>query len=329
MFRRPDQAAARTLPVGCVLAALLATASGCDRGARAPDLPHAPASLAPRFYPPQGWAWGRIVLPDRTELRYGVASPPVIPRGSVLVLPDRGEPAEVWFETANDLLARGYTIWVLEGAGRGSGALDPARGALQQMIGAVIRPKGAPLVLVGQGLGATLALRALGEGRAPGVTAAVIASPTLGLAAADMPLSPEQLETAAEWATRARAGWIPLPGDGQPRLGGAAPLGLDPERAQLAAAWRRSDPSLKLRRTTLGWVWDYDQSIRSARAPSPYSGAKVPVVMAALAADDLAARACRRLATCTLWAVPASAPHLARDELRGLWLDRIAALMGG
>ena len=98
MFRRPDQAVA----LGCVLAALLGGVGGCDRIARTPDLPHAPGSLSPRFYAPPGWAWGRIVLADRTELRYGVASPPVVPRGSVLVLPDRDEPAEVWFETEND-----------------------------------------------------------------------------------------------------------------------------------------------------------------------------------------------------------------------------------
>ncbi len=142
----------------------------------------------------------------------------------------------MWFETANDLLSRGYTVWVLEAAPSGSGALDPALGALQQMIGSVIRPHGRPLVLIGQGLGATLALRALGEGHAPEVTAAVIASPTLALSAADASVSPEELETATEWSTRLRAGWAPLPGDGRPWLGGAAPLGLDPKRAQLVAA---------------------------------------------------------------------------------------------
>ncbi len=323
MFRRPDQAVA----LGCVLAALLPAVAGCDKGSKAPDLPHAPGSLSARFYAPPGWAWGRIVLTDRSELRYGVSSPPGVPRGAVLVLPGRDEPAEVWFETANDLLARGYTVWVLEAAGRGPGALDPAKGALQQMVGAVIRPRGRPLVLVCQGLGSTLALRALGDGRAPEVTAAVIASPTLELAGADVALAPEPLETAAEWATRARAGWIPLPGDGQPRLGGPAPAGLDPRRAQLAAIWRRSDPSLKPARTSLGWVWGYDQAIRLARAPTPYAGVKIPVVMPALAADQLAARACKRLATCVLWVLPTSAPHLARDETRKLWLERIVGLL--
>jgi len=310
-----------------VLLCALLTLTGCGQKASAPDLPHAPGSLSPRFYAPPGWAWGRITLGDKTELRYGVASPPVVPRASILILPDRDEPAEVWFETANDLLPRGYTVWVLEGAGRGAGALDPSSGALQQMIGAVIRPRGSPLVVVAQGLGSTLALRAIGENRAPGVKGAVIASPTLALAGADASVSRDQIETVAGWATRLRAGWTPLPGDGQPRLGGAEPVGLDPKRAGLTAAWRRSDPSLRPRRTTLGWVWGYDQSIRLARAPSPYTSVQVPVVMPAAASDELAARACRRLPACTLWAIPASAPHLAPDALRALWLAKIVALV--
>ena len=310
-----------------VLACVLLALTGCGQKASAPDLPHAPASLSPRFYAPPGWAWGQIVLKDKTVLRYGVASPPVTPRAAVLILPDRNEPAEVWFETAGDLLAQGYTVWVLEGAGRGSAALDPATGALQQMIGAVIRPRGHPLVLVAQGLGSTLALRAIGEGQAPEVKAAVLASPTLDLAGADVSASPEQIETAAAWASRLRTGWIPLPGDGQPRLGGTAPMGLDPRRAGLAATWRRSDPALKPRPTTLGWVWGYDQAIRLARAPSPYGKANVPVLMPATAGDSLAARACKRLAACTFWTAPTSAPHLARDELRALWLSQIVTLV--
>jgi lysophospholipase len=327
MFRQRDQAVATGRIFGCVFACVLLALAGCGRKAGAPDLPHAPGSLSPRFYAPPGWTWGHVGLTDHSELRYGVASPPVVPRGAVLILPDRDEPAEVWFETANDLLARGYTVWLLESAGRGAGALDPANGALRQMIGGVIRPRGQPLVLIGQGLGSTLALRAIGETPAPGVTGAVIASPTLDLASMEGAASPEQLETAAQWATRLRAGWTPLPGDGRPRLGGAVPVGLDPKRAGLAATWRRSDPSLRPRRTTLGWVWGYDQAIRLARAASPYAGVHIPVVMPATAGDALAARACQRLPTCTLWPVPTSAPHLARDEMRSLWLQRIAVLL--
>ncbi len=171
-----------------------------------------------------------------------------------------------------------------------------------------------------------MALRALGEGKAPGVTGAVLASPRLELAGADLQVSPEQVETAAEWASRLRMGWIPLPGDGQPRLGHPS-VGLDAKRAGLVATWRRSDPTLKPRTTTLGWVWGYDQAIRLARAPSPYAGVTAPVVMAALAGDALSARACARLPTCALWAVPTTAPHLAPDGVRTLWLEKIVGLL--
>ena len=304
--------------------------SGCGQSSRAPDLPHAPTSLTPRFYAPRGWAWGHLKLADGTALRYGVASPPVVPKGAVLILPDRDEPAEVWFETANDLLDRGYTVWLLESAaGRGPGALEPARGAVSGMVGTVIRPRpGKPLVLIAQGLGATLALRAIGEGRAPGLSGAVLASPALDVAGIDGPANPDQTATLAEWLSRARAGWVSLPGDGQPRLNRRAASGLDPKRAGLAATWRRSDPSLKPRRTTFGWVWGYDQAIRAARETSPFARVETPVIMAAEAEDTASAHACGRLSTCTVWAAPTTAPHLARDEVRKLWLNKISGLFG-
>ncbi len=312
--------------MACACALLCLT--GCGRVGRAPDLPHAPAALSERFYAPRGWTWGRIQLPGGAPLRYGVASPPVVPRGQVLLLPDYGEPAEIWFETANDLLDRGYTVWLLDGsAGKSLAALDP-RGP-QALTREVIRPTArSPLVVVGQGLGATLALRWLGEARVANVKAALLASPTLDLAAVDLDLAPEQVETTAEWAARLRLGWIPLPGDGQPRLAHIAPADIDPRRAGLAAAWRRSDPALKPRRTTFGWIRGYDQALRAARAPAAFAGSTVPVTMAATAADQRAAAACRRLPTCTLWPVPTTAPHLAPDAMRRAWLDRIGIPMG-
>ena len=313
--RRRGQAAA-------ALALALSGLASCGPGAKAPDLPHAPASLTPRFYAPRGWTWGSLKLKDGTALRYGVASPPVVPRGDVLLIADRAEPAEVWFETAGELIERGYTVWALEpGTSKSASALDPANGAFSGMVGDVIRPH-RKLVVAAQGLGATLAIRGLSETGVGRVTGAVLASPALAPAGIDLGVSPNQVQTAAEWASRLRMGWVELPGDGQPRLG-TAPVGMDPKRAGVAAAWRRSDPALKSKRTTLGWVWGYDSSIRAAQAPE---AATMPVVMAATAGDQRAAWACTQLKTCKLWAVPTSAPHLARDEMRKLWLARIVGL---
>src|SRR5262249_31672451 len=87
-----------------------------------------PPGLAERFYPPEDWAWGFLQVGDAPAQRYGVAAPPVTPRADVLILPDYGESAETWFETARDLTASGYVVWVLEGVGQGgSGRLTGHR----------------------------------------------------------------------------------------------------------------------------------------------------------------------------------------------------------
>ena len=98
-----------------------------------------------------------------------------------MILPDYGESAETWFETARQLAAAGETVWVLEGVGEGgSGRLTGRRdlgelksfdadvAATQAMIDLVIRPTAQrPLVLMGQGVGAVVAARAVETGAAP------------------------------------------------------------------------------------------------------------------------------------------------------------------
>lgn len=321
LLKRIDRWRGRRDQAGALI--LVLAIAACGRAEKTADLPHASASLTPRFYAPHGWTFATLGLKDGTALRHGVSSPAVVPRGEVLILTDRDEPSEVWFETANELMDRGYTVWTLEpGKAKGATALDPANRALSTMVGVVIRPRGR-LVLIGQGLGSTLASRGLSEGGVK-VTGAVLSSPSLEPARIDAALSPDQVATAAEWASRLRMGWTPLPGDGQPRLG-AASVRLDPKRAGLAPAWRRSNPSLKPKTTTFGWVWGYDRAIRNAMAPEPV---QAPVVMAATASDSRAVAACQRLGHCTLWAVPTSAPHLARDEMRRAWLGKVLEMLG-
>ena len=86
-----------------------------------------PASLAERFYPPEGWAWGFVRIGEAPDQRYGVAAPNGVPRAEILILPDYGETAETWFETVRDLNHRGFAVWVLEGAGQGGSGVPWAR----------------------------------------------------------------------------------------------------------------------------------------------------------------------------------------------------------
>src|ERR1700722_13846 len=86
-----------------------------------------PPDFAERFYPPESWAWGELQPDGGSIQRYGVSAPAVVARADVLILPDYGESAETWFETARDLNAAGYAVWVLEGVGQGGSGRFPGR----------------------------------------------------------------------------------------------------------------------------------------------------------------------------------------------------------
>jgi lysophospholipase len=164
----------------CALAFL--ALAGCGGDSREPFADtRPPPQLAERFFPPENWAWGLIQAGDAPIQRYGVAAPASAPRADVLILPDYGESAETWFETARDLVAAGDAVWVLEGVGAGGSArltarrdlgelksFDPDVAAVRGMILTVIRPTAdRPVVVLGQGVGALVAARAVETGAAP------------------------------------------------------------------------------------------------------------------------------------------------------------------
>ena len=163
-------------------------------------MPRAPVGLQDRFYAPRGWTWSTLKVGSEAW-RYGVASPPMVPKGSVLILSGGEEPAEVWFETTNDLIARGYTVWLLKVGTSGQGALDPD--GLQTMIRSIIRPKRSDhFVIVGDGLGSTLALETLAGTAINGLRSAVLASPVLASPRIDLNTTTDQVQTASLWAHR-------------------------------------------------------------------------------------------------------------------------------
>lgn len=318
-FGRRDQALAIMLGLSLLL-------SACGRAVKAPDMPRAPVGLQERFYAPRGWTWSALPVAG-CAWRYGVASPPMVPKGSVLILAGSEDPAEVWFETANDLIGKGYTVWLLDVGVCGQTALDPE--AASRMISAVIRPKPhAGLVIVGDGLGAALALNALAAGKITSVRGMVLASPVLDAPRLDLNLSDDQSAAVVLWTHRLHLGWLPLPGDGQAHPRKPADANLDPQRARLASAWRRSDPALRVHRTTFGWLWSASQQIEHARHPRVSTADEVPTVMLAEPGDERAKAACRALPACTYLPSPAISPHLGRDEARGPWLNHILVLLG-
>ena len=235
----------------CTLALPVAA---CDvAGPREPLLDsRAPPELATRFYPPEGWAWGLVQVAGHPAQRYGVASPPLVPRGEVVILPGEGESAETWFETARDLNARGAVVWILDRAGRGGSARPAApHGLVQapdpeadaQALGALrsAAARGGPnrrLVLLAADDAAAAALRGVELG-AP-FDAVILSSPRLP----DGALSPIQA-----FLVRIGLGRLPAAPVKAWRRDGpddhALGLTHDPWRGRVRRAWATANPDLR------------------------------------------------------------------------------------
>lgn len=322
--------------VACVLT-LSCGLAACERRPAEPADTIIPAGLQQQFYPPASWAWGRLDVEGAPPLRYGVGNPARAIRGQVIVLPDATEPAEAWFETAQDLVDRNYVVWVLDLAGQGGSArwwatqgfaytpsMDLDLAALRALTARMVRPGDAPVVLMGDGLGAQLAMRALAEGL-PGVHGAVLGDPALKPRGAAVP-GPVDGQIAAEWIAKVGLGRAPAPGEHAWSQDDAQGRG----RWAVGQQWMRGNPELRLGGASLGWIAAYNRSAQSARDPAMLGRITVPVLMFARPGVRTEAQAaCAAMKACTFepLAVEGPAPHLAADAVRSRWLERTAAFL--
>ncbi|WP_374570576.1 alpha/beta fold hydrolase [Phenylobacterium sp.] len=302
-----------------LVAALLLLAA-CDRGGSREAFieSRAPPGLATRYLEPEGWAWGALQVGDDPVQRYGVASPDVVPKGQVVIVPGYGETAEIWFETVRDLEASGLTVWVLDRAGQGGSqrfveprdlghapSFDPDRRALEALVRQIVRPTpDAPVTILSHGDGAVVALLALEDGLP--ADGAVLSAP-LVRPSGERPLS--MLERLLRSDQRPPAGWRPWRR--------SRPWA---SRADLAADWQLANPDLRMAGPSRGWRLALQAASRAALDRAGEVRTPVLEVGAASGSDP-----CERLPRCLHASVrPASSPHLADDAARSAWLKAVA-----
>ncbi|MFI4933710.1 MAG: alpha/beta fold hydrolase [Caulobacterales bacterium] len=319
---------ARTGAAGALALALLAACGAPnDRDPFVDSRP--PPGLAERFYPPEGWAWGLVGVKDGPLQRYGVAAPPVVARGNVLILPDYGETAETWFETARDLNESGYTVWVLEGVGQGGSqrlasprdlgdvtSFDADALTVRAMIDQVIRASpDAPVIVLGQGVGALIAARALEVGARP---AGVILS------------APPCQSTYFEGGDLRRFGLGRLRGpgsaawkrDGQDAFAGG--LTHDPWRGAVTHAWQTANPDLRMGGPSLDWLAAFSDLQRQTAGDLPRLAAPTLIMTRGGADACVAVPGAERQAI----AGADRALELEDDARRGPWLGAVTAFLG-
>jgi lysophospholipase len=263
---------------------LLLALAACGRDDASPFVDsRPPPGLAERFYPPESWAWGLVAADGGPAQRYGVAAPRASNRAQLLILPGYGETAETWFETAGDLNRAGYTVWVLEGVGQGGStrlgarrdlgelkSFEPDVAAVRGMIDSVIRPgSDVPLILIGQGVGALVAARAVEEGARP--DGLILSAPDCAARNASGPLAAIGL------------GGVRAPGSEPWRRDGANAFALgathDAWRGDVTHAWQVANPDLRMGGPSLHWVSALAGLQRQTVAGLP--GLGVPVLIVA------------------------------------------------
>lgn len=298
-----------------------------------------PPSLGPRFWAPEGWAWGLIGVGDAPVQRYGVSSTIGTPRGNILILTDDRELAEAWFETVRDLNARGYSVWVLERAGQGGSAryagprelihvptFDDDVAATKALARTIVSADAeTPLTLVGQGVGGLIALRAVQTG-AP-AAALVLSSPRL------KPEGP--LPAWPQWLMKLGAGRLPAGvGNGWSREGPddfKAGRTRDRHRGAVQLAWQTANPDLRMGGHSLGWTSAFATATRTVEGS--LASTATPTLLIAgsdRTAADSAVATCEAMPACTLGGAvnrpsrPAGVRlFLEGDDVRMWWLRRL------
>ncbi|MES2034646.1 MAG: alpha/beta hydrolase [Pseudomonadota bacterium] len=320
---------------GLLLAGLLFILTGCG-GAdeRAPFTEsRIPPALGPRFWAPEGWAWGLIGVGDAPVQRYGVSSSAITPRASILILSGYGESAEVWFETARALNAEGFNVWVLERAGQGGSEryVSPrdlghaptfdgdiaATRALTRMI--VADAPDRPLVILGHSVGGLIAAAAVERGLP--VDGLILSAPSLGSAAAT---------DWRDWPATVGLGRIPASLGGGWRRGSTSLRPGGASRDVVQMAWQIANPDLRMGGQTLGWKSAFRTT--GAVVRRDLSHIEPPALILIAERDHNAAslrRACGAMARCTslLLSGGRHALHLDADPVRDPWLAAVTAFL--
>jgi lysophospholipase len=290
-----------------------------------------PPGLEQRFLPPRGWAWGLIQVGDAPVIRYGVAAPAARPRGDVLIVAGYGESAEDWFETANDLVGRGYGVWIMDppgqgGSGRAARPRDlghaPEFASEVAGLAAMTAVIGRPAVLVAQSTAAASALTALSRGLP--VKAAVLSAPVLD--AAQPPISSGPAAAGAAGFTRAHLGWMRAAGQKPWTATSPLPRG----RAGVIAAWQAANPDLRMGGVSYGYI---DAFTRQGAALTARRLRRIAIPVLVLRGDRTGGlrritAACGAIPACVLQAVPGGGGslHLEADAVYDPWRDAVAAV---
>lgn len=268
------------------------------------------STLDARFLPPPGWITHSFVNEATGhKIYYGRVYPHGKPPSAVIVcLGGLSEFTEKYFETAHDMLDRGYAFWMMDWQYQGrSGRLDkiPQRrhsdgfdsdiSDFKKFVDDYIVPAAVhpdvgriPLVMLGHSMGGNIGLRFLSS-NPKRFDAAAFTAPLLGIynfstsmklfAAALLPVMPlvgkHYIPDGADWTEASR------------KSDGSDKFSSDPVRDTLHNIWSKTDPALQVGSPTLGWVSRALRSCAALNKRGTLEGIPIPVLIAIGGAEEI------------------------------------------
>ena len=257
-----------------------------------------PANLANTHRPADRYGF---VQASGARLRFACWNGPAGGRGTVVVLPGRGEFIEKYAtEAVGKLLDRGFAVHALDWRGQGlsdrplpdhdKGHVDnfiTFMADLKQFLDTVVAPAAPrPILAVAHSMGGHVLLRHLAERGAGPLAAALTVSPMTGLhrqwlLQAVLTLAPEL----------PRVDHCYLPGGGpfarESRDFAKNIVTHDERRFHFTDDWFRADPRLTLGGPTFGWGRQALRSMAASLAPGMLERIDLPVLLVSASGDRL------------------------------------------
>ncbi len=301
--------------------------------------------LEDRFQQPAGFVWDSFKNVAGADIRTGHVEPEGEVRGTVMILTGFRESAEKYFEVVNDMLERGYAVWIMDWRGQGgsdryiSGApqkshhegYDERVADLRQFAGIVAAQAKKPLFLMAHSMGAHIGLRYMKEYDSV-FDAALLTAPMFDIVTQSFPKP-----LARQMAKFAKAGnylekYVPGGSDWKEDKERAKSdfKTSDPDRFEISMQLLLQNPDLQMGDPTYGWIYHTFQSIDIMNPEDYLKAIKTPILMQISGDDRVVSigaqeRACRLLPDCKRVDIP-GAKHeiwMERDAFRDVWLQKM------
>ncbi|MGB8315419.1 MAG: alpha/beta hydrolase [Aestuariivirga sp.] len=249
---------------------------------------------------PQGADCTRVVTNDGFHLR-AMSARVGNAKGTVVILGGRADFMERYFETARDLMARGFCIASVDLRGQGGSqrlteqrlrghvnSFEDYDEDIRALMTQVVLPDcPPPYYMLAHSTGGNIVLRLLRTRN--WFKKAVLVAPLVDLNYGAWPVPVVRLLTSL--AMTFRLGWVYLPGRRQTPLGRkdfvGNPLTLDQRRWNRDSAVLEAAPGLATGGPTYGWLSATLKSIATLRGMKTANGLKCPVLVVAAGLDSV------------------------------------------